>query len=273
MPISQDILSLDPIKVSAAILKIYDENDSARNPVARALMHRMVNYIVTANENKEAKKAPALFLEFEGAIAMEEESSYDHTDTAETELDVVKRAELLAKKLEENVFKPALTAHPTNPKSLETDELLVDIYDLLMLLRNEMAAGVRSYEVQERKNKIIAEKLEKLSTKKSSLTPPAKKEGQSQKERLLEVAESYLSQCCSELSQMPLVPESKLTVEQEVDRNLQIFGRFFGEFNKFKHRIIDQFCERYDVKDKERIAEITKILTPAIARQFQQIHF
>lgn len=271
MPISPEILSLDPVKVNAAILEIYDQNKKSKNLVARALMHRMVNYVVTANENKEAKKAPALFVELEDGIAITEESSSDHIAAAEAGIDAIGRAKLLAKKLEENVFTPALTAHPTNPKSLEADELLVDIYDLIMLLRNEMAAGDRGAEVQEEKNKTIAEKLKKLSEK--GLAAPAQKEGQSQKDHLLEVAESYLTQCCGELSQMSLVPESKLTVEQEVDRNLQIFGKFFGEFNKFKHRIIDQFCERYAVEDPARMAETTKILTPAIAAQFQQIHF
>lgn len=273
MPISPKILSLDPAQVSAAILEIYNQNDSTKNPVARALMHRMVNYVVTANENKEAKKAPALFVELEDAMAIKEESSSDHIVAAEAGFDAIGRAELLAKKLKENVFTPALTAHPTNPKSLETDALLVDIYDLIMLLRNEMAAGVRGAEKQEEKNETIAEKLEKLSAKKPTLITPAKLEDQLQKERLLEVAESYLAQRCGQLSKMSLVSERKLTVEEEVDRNLQIFGRFFGEFNKFKHRIIDQFCERYGVEDQERVAEITRILTPAIAGQFQQIHF
>jgi len=173
----------------------------------------------------------------------------------------------LAKKLEENVFTPALTAHPTNPKSLEVDELLVDIYDLIMLLRNEMAAGARGAEKQEEKNKTIKEKLEKLSAKKPHLIKPQ------QEVPLLEVAQSYLGQCCNELSQLSLVPENKLTVAQEVDRNLQIFGKFFSEFNKFKYRIINQFCQHYGVEDEARAAEVTKILTPAIARQFQQIHF
>lgn len=275
MPLSPNILSLEPKEVSSAILAIYDQNANPEsgksNPAARALMHRMVDYIVTANENKEGKKTPLLFTEFEAEI-LAEESSTDYPAQDTPAFDPIEYAKLLAKKLTENVYTPALTAHPTNPKSIETDRLLVNIYDLLMLLRNEMAAGVRDPKVQEEKNKTIKGKLEKLAEERPNLTMPALGE-ESEKEYLLKVAQAYLAQCCTELSQTKLVPDNKLTVPQEVDRNLQIFGKFFGEFNKFKHRIINQFCERYGIEDASQAAEIARILTPAIAGQFQQIHF
>lgn len=253
MPLSQDILSLEPREVDQAVLEFFRASVGAKEieTTHEALMHRVAHYIYLANEKKTAKVAKEI----------EQRTNLSRLIRSST------TAGDLAVQLEQHVFTPAFTAHPTNPKSAETDEVLTDIYNIFMLIRNEMAAGKRDDAKQAEKNQIIREKLVSLGLVEVPLLG-----GDVIRDRnhLLAIAHEDLEVLCQKLSEMKLQPEQKLTVEQEVKRNLEVFSVAFGEFNKFKRRVIEEYCQSH--ADVDRV-EVARILTPAIARQFQEIHF
>lgn len=255
MPLSEDILSFDIRKINEVILQFFDDSvlPVDEKSVARNLMHRIANYILIANNNKAQKR--------EGQTPLSQL------------IQEAANPEVLAQSLSEHVFTPALTAHPTNPKSIETDEMLFDIYNLFMLIRNEMAAGERDDELQAKKNAAITAKLQDLIERRNfDQLPALGGDVKANRVFLLQRAEAMLQECCKILSKMPLQPDKKLEVPQEVSRNLEIFGIMFGEFNKFKNRVINEYCKTHNILEEQRV-EIAKILTPAIAKQFQEIHF
>jgi hypothetical protein len=256
MLLSQDILSLDPRKVDQAVLEFFRASMQGKEIEAthQALMHRIASYIHLANEKKSAKA--------------------QHRTELSQAIQTSPTAEDLARKLEEHIFTPAFTAHPTNPKSIETDELLADIYNLFMLIRNEMAAGERSKDDQAEKNQTIRAKLVSLSENRGLYqVPQLSEDAQKDREYLLKIAYDDLADLCVAMSDSKLQPESKLEVSQEVERNLGVFKVAFGEFNKFKRRVVSEYCETHQITDPAEIERITKVLTPAVARQFQEIHF
>jgi phosphoenolpyruvate carboxylase len=258
MPFSDDILSLNPQTVDEEIVNFFRDAVGAAgsaNPAAEALMHRIGNYVYIANRNKHKKR--------EGSDRLAQVI----TEVSAQEKDNIAKAQDLAARLQEHVFTPAYTAHPTNPKSVETDDRLVDIYNLIMLMRNEKAAGVREPAKDEEKTATIRGKLIALVEASQKFLANA------DTAQLLEFAEEQLKEQMRKFAQMKLQPDVKMTVPQEVDRNLKIFGTAFREFNKEKRRVIARFCEENGIVDEVGKAKIATILTPAIARQFQEIHF
>ncbi len=259
MPLSPEILSLDPRKVNQAVISFFQESlgVAAINSTSQALMHRIANYVYIANQNKVSKA--------------------DHDTELSKLIRQTSSAQELAEALKQHVFTPALTAHPTNPKSIEVDDLLVDIYNVIMIIRNEMAAELgeaRPEEVQAKKNETVRTKLQELNTRRNIFEIPVLKSPtvDSEKELLMDVANNYLAELCKNLAEIKLQPDEKLTVPQEVARNLEVFAVMFKQFKKFKHRVIDEYCQVHAIPDLQR-DKIAAILTPAIARQFQEIHF
>jgi hypothetical protein len=255
MPLSPEILSLDPRKVDDALVDFFQESLGAASfdLTTQALMHRIANYVYIANKNKALKK--------EG----------------ETELSLLiqaaKSPQELAENLQKHAFTPALTAHPTNPKAVEVDDLLVDIYNVIMMVRNEMAAGERDLETQTQKNSTIRAKLLEINGRRNiSELPHQLTDVAQEKKLLIQAANNFLKELCVDLSKSKLQPDEKLTVPQEVARNLDVFAVMFKQFNKFKHRVIDEYCKVHAIPASRR-EEIAASLTRGIARQFQEVHF
>lgn len=258
MRISPDILSLDPAKVDEALLDFFDKACPNADEVKRALMHRIANFIFIANQNKDEKaKSVDGLSQLIAKISASDSSIEEKTSQ-------------LAQSLGEHILTPAYTAHPTNPKSPEVDEAMVNIYNLAMLLRNEKAADLKEMSQGEREQRdkrkmpTIIQKLQQLS---SAFEIPSNLN----KKGLLSSVESELIERMEEFAsaELTLQRNANLTVEEEVERNLQNLKTLFDEFNKTKHRIIEEFCKANNITDlrqKERVAEI---LTPAISKQFQ----
>jgi hypothetical protein len=260
MKLSSEVLSKDLSKVIESISDFFDskvvvtESPDQHIKTSKTLILMVSRYVHLANVEKEnrANLDTNLHDVMRGALSTGKSG----------DLDFVKaNAENFAANMSEHVFNPAYTAHPTNPKSLELDDLIINIYDMIMLLRNDMAAkkDLRKFKANLSAicvNAGIAHPVECLN-----------------KESLKKFAEDRLGKLMQKSSEIDLQPEVKLTVEEEVGRNLQTFEAVFKEFNKTKKRILEDYYEIHGLTTDEQKAAAREIILPSIEKQFQAIHF
>ena len=258
MPLTKNILSEDLQEVQKEISKLYKELispdiDIQNNVALSVIVGDVADAVHTANINKSSSRGEEFFNNTALGRSMR--------DFAQKEGDYLSKAEKFAKSLVSHPFVPAFTAHPTNPKSPEADKLIVDIYDLIMAMRNVIAVdGVDPDRVA--KKKTVALQKADIISKERNIDLRDEKD-----------PEKLLTSLMTKFSQEPLQRENKLTVAEEVQRNLDIFKIVFKEFNKKKHQLLEQYYDVNDVKNDDQKAEIAKVLIPAIMKQFQETHF
>ena len=168
------------------------------------------------------------------------------------------KARKLNNEMEHHFFRPALTAHPTNPRSIEADNILHDIAQKL-----GWACNLHRAESYHNKN---------YSTKLNSLANKLSLSNNTNKQSINKALYQNVIANIELLNNINPLVKGQLTVGQEVHRKVEIYGGIVNDYPKFKKQVIDDFARVLRINNDIEKEQIARIIDKGIRKQFDNIH-